>query len=266
MKNNDFLKFFSFSSLLIFSLLIISIIMAIISNITAETLFSAILSKEIHFAIKLSVLTASIATIFGGILGIPTAYALARYEFKGKFLIDSLVELPIILPPLITGFALLVFFGSTEFGRFISENIIDVLFTPKGIVVAQFFVATPFIVRTSKSVFESIDEKYELIAQSLGSKRHESFINVILPMAKNGIFTGLILAWARSIGEFGATVMLAGATKMKTETLPIAVFLNISLGNFEKALAVSFIFLVVAITILSILKMIFNNGEKNDRF
>lgn len=265
MKNNDILKFFSISSLSIFILLIFSILMAIVLNMTVETLLSSIISKEIQFAIKLSIGTATIATILGTILGVPAAYALARYEFRGKYLIDSLIELPVILPPLITGFALLMFFGSTVLGKFITEHILDVLFTYKGIIVAQFFVSTPFIIRTSKSVFESIDQKYELIAQSLGSKRHESFLNVVIPMAKNGIFAGIILGWARSVGEFGATMMLAGATKMKTETLPIAVFLNISLGDIERALAVSFLFLVVATFVLIMIRLLLKLGEKNDR-
>jgi len=265
MKNNDFLKFFSLFALSVFILFVLMIVMSIVTNISFETFYYPLFSKEIQFAIKLSLETASIATLLGTLLGVPAAYALARYDFKGKNIVDSIVELPVILPPLITGFALLVFFGNTVFGKFITENLIEILFTYKGTIVAQFFVATPFIIRTSKSVFECIDEKYELIAQSLGSKKYESFLNVVIPMAKNGIIAGVILAWARSIGEFGATMMLAGATKMKTETLPIAVFLNISLGDLEKALAVSLIFLLVATLVLVIIRSVLKIGENNDR-
>ncbi len=109
------------------------------------------------------------------------------------------------------------------------------------------------MIRTARAVFESIDSKYELVAQSLGSSRFESFLRVTLPMAKKGILAGTILAWARCIGEFGATLMLARTTKMRTETLPIAVFLNISVENIELDLAIAFIMLVIAIlTIISI--------------
>ena len=132
--------------------------------------------------------------------------------------------------------------------------------------MAQFFVATPFIIKTSKAIFESIDEKYEYIAQSLGMTKLKSFFKVVLPMAKNGILAGMILAWARSMGEFGATLMLAGATKMKTETLPIAVFLNISIGKLELALSVAFIFLVVAVLTIFSIKTIVKIGDNHAKY
>ncbi|WP_292459801.1 ABC transporter permease [Methanothermococcus sp.] len=263
----DLLKFFSLSALSIFIILILFIVLAIVGKVSIGTLQEAIFSKEIQFAVKLSLMTASIATLLGAIVGVPSAYALTRYNFKGKELIDSLIDLPVILPPLISGFALLVFFGNTLIGRTITENIINVIFSPTGIIVAQFFVATPFIIKTSKAVFEGIDEKYEYVAQSLGMTKLKSFFKVIIPMAKNGILAGMILAWARSMGEFGATLMLAGATKMKTETLPIAVFLNISIGKLELALSVAFIFLVVAVlTIFSIKTIVKIGGGDYDKY
>ena len=195
------------------------------------------------------------ATFFAAIVGVPAAYALARSSFRGKDFIDSLIDLPVVLPPLISGFGLLIFFGETPVGSAIN-SIIRIVFTPAGIVVAQFFVATPFVIRTVKAVFESIDDKYELVAQSLGSSRMESFLRVTMPMAKKGIIAGIILAWARCVGEFGATLMLAGATKMRTETLPIAVFLNISVGNVNMALAIAFIMLVISVATITSIKVI----------
>ncbi len=243
----------AFLALVFFILVVLSVVLSITGKITPQTFLRAFSSEEVKFAIVLSLRSAVIATFFALLIGVPSAYALARYNFFGKELLDSLVDLPVVLPPLISGFGLLIFFGETPIGKFISDHIVRVVFTPAGIVVAQFFVATPFVIRTSRAVFESIDSKYELIAQSLGSSRLESFIRVTLPMAKRGILAGAILAWARCIGEFGATLMLAGATKMRTETLPIAVFLNISVGNIELALAIAFIMLVIAVlTIVSI--------------
>ena len=262
----NLLKFFSLSALSIFIVLILFIVLAIVGKVSIGTLQEAIFSKEIQFAVKLSLMTASIATLLGVIVGAPSAYAIARYNFKGKELIDSLIDLPVILPPLISGFALLVFFGNTLIGKTITENIINVIFSPTGIIVAQFFVATPFIIKTSKAVFESIDEKYEYVAQSLGMTKLKTFFKVILPMAKNGILAGMILAWARSMGEFGATLMLAGATKMKTETLPIAVFLNISVGKLELALSVAFIFLVVAVLTIFSIKTIVKIGDNHAKY
>ncbi len=195
------------------------------------------------------------ATFFAAIVGVPAAYALARSSFRGKDLLDSLIDLPVVLPPLISGFGLLIFFGETPLGSAIN-SVIRVVFTPVGIVVAQFFVATPFVIRTVKAVFESIDDKYELVAQSLGSSKLESFLRVTMPMAKKGILAGVILAWARCVGEFGATLMLAGATKMRTETLPIAVFLNISVGNINMALAIAFVMLVISIATITSIKIV----------
>ena len=262
----NLLKFLSLSALSIFIMLILFIVLAIVGKISLSNIEEALLSNEVQFAVKLSLGTASIATLLGAFVGIPSAYALARYNFKGKEFIDSLIDLPVILPPLISGFALLVFFGDTIIGKAITENILDIVFSPTGIVVAQFFVATPFIIKTSKAIFESIDEKYEYIAQSLGMTKLKSFFKVVLPMAKNGILAGMILAWARSMGEFGATLMLAGATKMKTETLPIAVFLNISVGKLELALSVAFIFLVVAVLTIFSIKTIVKIGDNHAKY
>jgi molybdate transport system permease protein len=142
----------------------------------------------------------------------------------------------------------------------------DIVFTQNGIILAQFIIATPFIIRTTRAVFEGIDVKYEYIAQSLGLSRVESFFKITLPLAKSGIVAGAILGWARAIGEFGATLMLAGATKMKTETLPIAIFLNVSIGNIELALAIATIHIAIAIIVISLIKFVINlNGGKYDR-
>ncbi|MBP2144273.1 molybdate transport system permease protein [Methanococcus voltae] len=259
---NDSLKFSSMLLMSVFISMVLFVLLSILGSVTPETLEMAIFSSEVQFAIQFSLMTASIATTLGLIIGVPAAYALARYDFRGKNLIDAMVEVPVVIPPLISGFALLVFFGNTIFGQAISEQLKGILFTPKGVIVAQFFVATPFIVRTSKSVFEKIDSKYEYIAQSLGAGKVESFFKISLPMAKNGILAGMFLAWARSIGEFGATMMVAGATKMKTETLPVAVFLNISLGNIDMALTIAFVFLMVALIILLTIRTIANYGSK----
>ncbi len=243
-------------ALIFFILTVLSVVLSITGKLTPQILQTAFSSAEVQFAVCLSLKCAFLATFFALIVGVPSAYTLARTTFRGKELVDSLVDLPVVLPPLISGFGLLIFFGETAAGRFLND-LMHVVFTPAGIVVAQFFVATPFVIRTAKAVFESIDSKYELVAQSLGSSKLESFMKVTLPMAKKGIVAGAILAWARCVGEFGATLMLAGATKMRTETLPIAVFLNISVGNIELALAIAFIMLVISVATITSIKVVF---------
>jgi molybdate transport system permease protein len=260
------LKYISTIPLILFLALLICIIISILGRISIDNLLDALASEEVRFAVILSVKCSIIAIILALLIGIPSGYALARYNFKGKEIIDSLINLPILLPPLVLGFGLLLLLGNTPIGNIIS-NIIEIAFTQNGIILAQFIIATPFIIRTTRAVFEGIDVKYEYIAQSLGLSRLESFLKITLPMAKNGIVAGAILGWARAIGEFGATLMLAGATKMKTETLPIAIFLNVSIGDIELALAIAIIHIAIAVVVISLIKFIINlNGGSHDRY
>ncbi|NPA62692.1 MAG: molybdate ABC transporter permease subunit [Methanococci archaeon] len=255
----------SFTPLIVFLCLLIFIVGSIIGEISLNDLINAISSEEVRFSVALSVKCSIIATAIALLVGVPSGYALARYRFRGKEIIDSLINLPILLPPLVLGFGLLLFLGNTCIGQFIN-NTIDLIFTQKGIILAQFVIATPFIIRTTRAVFESIDVKYEYVAQSLGLSRSESFLKITLPMAKSGILAGAILGWARAIGEFGATLMIAGATKMKTETLPIAIFLNVSIGNIDLALAIAVIHIAIAILVISLMKFVINlNGGRYGR-
>ena len=263
-QNN--LKCISTVPLILFLTMLVCVIISILGRISIDNLLDALASEEVRFAVILSVKCSIIAIILALLIGIPSGYALARYSFKGKEIIDSLINLPILLPPLVLGFGLLLLFGNTPIGNIIS-NIIEIAFTQNGIILAQFIIATPFIIRTTRAVFEGIDVKYEYIAQSLGLSRLESFLKITLPMAKNGIVAGAILGWARAIGEFGATLMLAGATKMKTETLPIAIFLNVSIGDIELALAIAIIHIAIAVLVISLIKFIINlNGGSHDRY
>ena len=260
------LKYISTLPLILFLAVLICIIVSILGRISIDNLLDALASEEVRFAVILSVKCSIIAIILALLIGIPSGYALARYSFKGKEIIDSLINLPILLPPLVLGFGLLLLLGNTPIGNIIS-NIIEIAFTQNGIILAQFIIATPFIIRTTRAVFEGIDVKYEYIAQSLGLSKLESFLKITLPMAKNGIVAGAILGWARAIGEFGATLMLAGATKMKTETLPIAIFLNVSIGDIELALAIAIIHIAIAVLVISLIKFIINlNGGSHDRY
>ncbi|WP_456472065.1 ABC transporter permease [Methanocaldococcus sp.] len=241
--------------LVLFSFLLFLTLFTIISSTSLDNIVKALLSKEVQFSVLLTLKCSVIAIILALIVGIPSGYYLARYDFKFKSLVDSLINLPILLPPLVLGFGLLLLFGNTSIGNFVS-NFIPILFTPNGIILAQFVIATPFIIRTTKAVFEGIDVKYEYIAQSLGLSKLETFFKISLPMAKSGIIAGIILGWARAIGEFGATLMLAGATRFKTETLPIAIFLNVSICQIDLALAIAIIHIAIAIIIILLVKLI----------
>lgn len=213
-------------------------------------LIASITSPEILFAVRLSLVTSAISTALCIIVAIPVAYAMARFSFPGKSYANLIINLPLSLPPLVAGIALLIFFGPSLVGTFLKNAGIDVVYTGIAIIVAQFFVNVPYMIRVARSAFEMINPRYENVARTLGCSQWEAFRQVTLPLAKKGLLAGLVITWSKSIGEFGAVLLLAGATMMKTETLPIAVYINISTGELNEAIAASVILIGIAIVSL----------------
>ena len=210
-------------------------------------LIESLTSPEILFAIKLSLITSVISTAFCVVAAVPVAYSLVRFSFPGRGIVNSIFNIPLALPPLVAGVALLIFYGPSRFGQMLSAAGFDVIYTPLGIIVAQFFVNFPYMVRVTRSAFETINPRYEHVARTLGCTEWGAFRQVTLPLARSGIVAGLVITWAKSIGEFGAVLMLAGATLMKTETLPIALFLNMSTGDLDLAIAASVILIIISV-------------------
>jgi molybdate transport system permease protein len=243
------------SALVILTLFFLGIVASLISYTDWNTFVSALLSEEILFAIRLSVITATITTIISMLIAIPVAYAISRTEFPGKDIVDSMLDLPIVISPIALGACLLVFFN-TAVGAAINDNVIKFVFAVPGIVLAQITVVCALAIRLLKSSFDSIDPRYEQVSRTLGCSKPEAFFRVTLPLAKNGLIAAGILTWARAMGEFGATVTLAGATPMKTETLPIAIFLSLANANVSKAIAVIFILIAIAVAALLLLRKI----------
>ncbi|MFQ6072786.1 MAG: ABC transporter permease [Methanosarcinales archaeon] len=253
-KSEKIFKLVTISTLFFIILFFISVIISMVFYLDSYTFISTLLSKEIIFAIKLSMVTATIATLISLIIGVPSAYALSRTEFIGKNIIDALLDLPIVLSPIALGAALLIFFSIDKMplGDYF-------VFEVSGIIVAQFTIVSALTIRLMKSTFDSIDPNYENVARTLGYSKSQAFFKVTLPLSKNGLIASSILAWARAIGEFGATVTLAGATKMKTETLPIAIFLSLQSAEVEKAISVIFILIFLALITLIIFRKIGGN-------
>lgn len=244
---NSWMKPFTIGVGVLLTLFIVSVLLLIVTFPAPENLVSSILSAEIIFAIYLSLVTSITSTVLCIIFAVPAAYALARYKFPGKDLINTSIDMPLALPPLVAGVGLLLLFGQTAFGKGLAAAGIEFIFTPLGIVVAQFFVNLPFMVRVLRSTFMSISPRYEYVARTLGCSEFQAFIKVTLPMAKNGFFAGTVITWSRAIGEFGAALMVAGATRMKTESLPVAVFLNMSTGDLDMATAAATILIIIAV-------------------
>jgi len=207
-----------------------------------------LLSEEMRFSLRLTMTTGLISASLVMAFALPVGYALSRYAFPGRGLVKTIVDLPVAFPELVLGLCLLLLFGKTPFGRALSAAGIEFVFTVQGVVVAQFFTALPYASRILKSTFDYINPRLEFVSRSLGYSQMETFFNVSLPLAKNGILASTVISFARCIGTFGTVLILAGGTYMKTEVLPMTLYLNISYGNMGMALtsgilltAVSFI-------------------------
>lgn len=245
----------SISALALLTIFFVGLVVSMFAYADWNTFVSALVSKEILFAIRLSLATATIATVISMLIAIPAAYAISRTEFPGKSIVDSLLDLPIVISPIALGAALLIFFN-TPAGVMIDEHIMKFVFAVSGIVLAQFTVISALAVRLLKSTFDSIDPRYEQVGRTLGCSKPEAFFRVTLPLAKDGLIAAGVLTWARAIGEFGATVTLVGATAMKTETLPIAIFLSLASADIEKAIAVIFMLIIISVAALFIMRKI----------
>jgi len=157
-----------------------------------------------------------------------------------------LLMLPLSLPPLVAGVALLLFFAKTPIGTGLEDIGITVVYTHLGIIIAQWFVNLPYLIRVMRSSFAMISPRYEHIARTLGCTDFQAFRYIALPMARAGLISGLVITWSKVMGEFGAVLMLAGATRMHTETLPIALYLNMSTGDLDIAITTACILLGIA--------------------
>ncbi|XZE46137.1 ABC transporter permease [Pirellulaceae bacterium SH467] len=230
--------------------------------------------REILAAFWLTIQTCTLASIMALWVATPLAYLLARYSFRGKAWIDTIVDIPVVLPPLVVGISLLVLFHrpfpfSDWFGT--SEGIVleewlrgrhgfPVTYHWPAVVLAQFAVATAFAVRTLRVTFEQIPSRYEDIARTFGCTRGRAFLEIALPQAWKGLMAAFTVAWARSLGEFGPILVFAGATRFRTEVLSTSVFLELSIGELEGAVAVSL--LMVAIAVVSLVLVRWLGGER----
>lgn len=220
-----------------------------------ETFLGILNDKDIRFSIRLSLISCTLSMIFSLWVAIPLGYVMSRYRFPGKVLVDAVLDIPIVLPPLVVGLCLLILF-MTRPGRFIEEHLISFTYLASGVVLAQFMVACAFAVRTMRATFDQISPRQEQVALTLGCSRSQAFWLVLLPEARNGIMTAATLAWARSLGEFGPILIFAGATRRKTEVLATTIFLEMSTGRIEVAVAVSLMMVTVAMAVLIILRLV----------
>ncbi|MEE3369555.1 MAG: ABC transporter permease [Planctomycetota bacterium] len=222
----------------------------LLSRLAYNPLTDALRKPEIRYATKLSLISCTITAILSLWVAIPIGYLLSRYQFRGHNLIDAIVDIPIVLPPLVVGLSLLILF------QFVPRGLHDrVVYEIPAVVLAQTMVAAAFAVRTMRATFDQIDSRREEVALTLGCTRFQAFTRVVLPEARRGILTAATLAWARALGEFGPLLIFAGATRMKTEVLSTTIFLEMNVGDTAAAVAVSLIMVTGAMIVLIIARL-----------
>lgn len=237
----------------VYVLLIAGLLAAQTAFTSPAHLLAALGSPEIRYAIRLSLLSCTLTTLLSLWVAVALGYLLARHDFPGKRWIDAIVDIPIVLPPLVVGLALLLLFQAGAL-RWFERNVLPVTFDVPSVVLAQFTVACAFAVRTMRVTFEQISPRAEAVALTLGCTRAQAFWKVVFPQARRGLLTAATLAWARSMGEFGPILIFSGTTRMRTEVLPTTVYLEFSIGNIEAATAVSLLMLLAALSVLLILR------------
>lgn len=242
------------------ALTIAGVLGALLLRLRWGELAAALAAPETRFALRLSLLTSAAALAVALLLGLPAAYVMARRRFPGRALLDTLLDVPLVMPPLVAGLGLLFLFGRPLLGGPLADLGIELLFSPAGVVLALAFVATTMVLRGAAAAFQAVDPGFGAAARTLGAGSWEVFWRVDLPLAARGIAAAALLAWARALGEFGATLMVAGATRLRTETLPIAVFLNIATGETGVAVACALVLLAVALAILLALRLLARTG------
>jgi molybdate transport system permease protein len=244
------------SFLFVFVGFAVLLILGDVLYIDRSAVWTALTSGFIHHALWMSIWTSVVTTLLSLLFAVPMGYALSRYRFPGHILMDTIVDLPIVFPPLVAGLTLLVFFSQTALGRWIQESGLEFVFQPKGIVLCQFVVSASFAIRSAKTAFDEVDRRLENVALTLGCTQWGSFLRVSLPLAANGILAGAILAWARAFGIFGPLMIFVGSFRGRTEVLSTTIYLEQSVGNIEVALAVALLLIAVALAALILIRLV----------
>ena len=247
-------------------------------------LWHALGKREIRYAIGLSLATCTTTALFSLLLAVPVGYLLSRGRFVGRAWLDAVLDIPIVLPPMVVGLCLLIFFqtpvgkliesirvpipelglfriklGDFEYWLHVGPFNLQFTYTVLGVILAQCTIGAAFAVRTMRGTFDHLSSRPEDVAMTLGCSRARAIWLVTLPAARRGMFAAASIAWARSLGEFGPVLVFAGATRMKTEVLPTTVWLELSVGNLEAAVAVSMLMVALAVVVLASVRLM---GER----
>ena len=260
-NNRWFIRLAGTISIIVLLLLITPVILIIIQGI--NNVIPCMFDEEMRFAIKLSLITSIISTVICLIISLPTAISLFQMNGTWRKILEVLFYVPMSLPHLVSGIALLLLFGRNGIGQFLFDNFnVDFVYTKYGIVLAQIFINLPFSIKTIMQSLVEVDQKQIFVSRTLGCTELKSFQFIVIPQIKGGIATSLIMNWARAMGEFGAVMMLAGTTRMRTEVIPTAIFLNMATGDLDLALGLATILIFISfISIIAYHFLSLNRGE-----
>jgi molybdate transport system permease protein len=214
-------------------------------------MIAALAKPDIQYSVKLTMVSCLFTAILSLIVAVPLGYSISRFRFPGRNLLDAMLDIPIVLPPLVIGLSLLILFQYWPF-RVAGPWVV---FQIPAVILAQFMVAAAFAIRTMRATFDQIDARPEQVARTLGANQAQVFMSVVFPQARQGMLTAGTLAWSRALGEFGPLLIFAGATRRKTEVLSTTVFLEISIGDLESAVAVSLLMVAAAVSVLMIARV-----------
>jgi molybdate transport system permease protein len=248
-----------------------------------QVFLKALRDPEVRFAIRLSLVTAFLTTIIALLVAIPSAYVLSRFRLRGEKLIDTILDLPIVVPPPVLGMSLLMLFKtpaghainaltplwvvralnwflSISAGHTLTDDGSTWVYTTRGIIVAQFFVVCSLAVRAVKSSLDTVGSRHEDVARTLGCTRRQAFMRVVLPMATSGIVAGAVMSWARAIAEFGPILFFCGSLQWNSEVMPIAMFRYYSAARIEQAVALVIIMVLISMVTLLAFKRLGGKG------
>lgn len=248
--------------LVIYLLLIAALIVGVFITITPEAIREAFRDPALLSAIRLSLVTSLASAGLSVLVAIPAGYFLSRRRFPGHSAVDTLLDLPIVLPPLVMGLCVLIFFNTTV-GRWIDRGIVKeglFIYQPLGIVLVQFVVGCAFAVRVIKAGFDSLDPRYEEVSMTLGGNRQQTFFRVVLPNIVPSLVAGAAISWARIFGLFGPILLVCGTMRNRTEIMPTTVFLETSIGRIEVALVVGACMILISTSMLILFKRLGGKG------
>jgi molybdate transport system permease protein len=237
----------AYLALPVLSLFLHSSLSAFLASLQEPVVIDALILSLYSSVITLAVIV---------LIGTPAAYFHARLEYPGKRIVDILIDLPLVLPPAVAGLALLLLYGRMGLiGKYLDMIGIEIAFTTVAVIMAQVFVASPFYLRQAKGLFEQLDPAYEQTARTLGASPLRILATIVLPLTAGGLISGAIMTFARALGEFGATIMVAGNLPGVTQTMPLAIYSAMQ-GDFDIAITISILLVLISLGIMAAISIV----------